>query len=79
MSLTIRVTDNELAAIKGYAALHGMNVSDVMRTAILERIEDELDIKIAEQAYAEWIADGKTTYTLDEVEKEIGVKGTLIK
>ena len=74
MPITIRVTDNELAAIKGYAALHGVSVSDVVRTAVLERIEDELDIKIAETAYAEWIADGKKTYTLDEVEEELDLK-----
>ncbi|MDR0311223.1 MAG: DUF6290 family protein [Acidobacteriota bacterium] len=74
MSLTIRVTDNELAAIKGYAALHGMNVSDAVRTAILERIEDELDIEIAKQAYAEWAADGKKTYTLDDIEGELRLK-----
>ena len=72
--ITLRVSGNELAAIKSYAKLHGKTVSDTVRAAILEKIEDEFDAKIAEQAYAEWINDSKKTFSLDEVQKELGLK-----
>jgi len=39
-----------------------------------EHDEDELDLIIAEKAYAEWVADGKKTYSLDEVRKELGLE-----
>lgn len=68
MSIRLRVSENELAAIRGYAELHGLTVSGAVRSAILERIENELDVKIAEQAYSEWIKEGKKTYSIKEVQ-----------
>ena len=44
-----------------------------MRRAALEKIEDELDIRAAEKAYAEYLAD-PVTYSLDEIEKEFGLQ-----
>ena len=74
MAITLRVNDEELAAIKNYAELHGKTVSDAVRTAILERIEDELDIEIAKCAYAEWEKDGKRTFSMDEAREALGLK-----
>ena len=74
MSIRLRVSESELAAIRGYAELHGLTVSDAVRSAILDRIENELDVKIAEQAYSEWINEGKKTYSMEEVKKELGLK-----
>ncbi|MCL2631052.1 MAG: DUF6290 family protein [Firmicutes bacterium] len=74
MSITLRVNPDEMAVIKSYADLRGITVSDAIRTAILERIEDELDVKLATQAYAEWEKDGKRTISLSEVKGELGLK-----
>ncbi|MDR0496387.1 MAG: DUF6290 family protein [Treponema sp.] len=74
MSISLRVTNEEMAAIQNYAKLKGISVSVAVRNAILEQIEDELDVKIAEQAYVEWIADGKKTYTIEEVNKKLGIR-----
>lgn len=73
MSITLRVSDNEMIAIKNYAELHGITVSDAVRVAIMERIEDELDMEIAGQAYAEWQKDGKRTFSMDETQRELGL------
>ena len=43
MSISIRLSDNELAAIKDYAAAYGMTVSECIRRAVLEQIETEYD------------------------------------
>ena len=73
MTVTLRMSDEESRLIKDYAKLHGTTVSEFMRRAALEKIEDDLDIKAAERAYAEYLAD-PVTYSLDEIEKEFGLK-----
>ena len=47
-----------------------MSVSDLLRQTIMERIEDEYDLKCYKEAMAEYEKD-PVTYSLDEVEKEI--------
>jgi stalled ribosome rescue protein Dom34 len=54
--------------IKDYAALKGTSVSEIVRRAVLEKIEDEIDLAIADRAMAEFLAD-PVTYTQDEIEK----------
>ena len=73
MIMTVRMSDDDTRLIKDYAKLHGITVSDFMRRAALEKIEDELDIRAAEKAYAEYLAD-PVTYSLDEIEEEFGLK-----
>ena len=73
MTMTLRMNEEDSRLIKDYAKLHGITVSDFMRRAALEKIEDELDIRAAEKAYAEYLAD-PVTYSLDEIEKEFGLQ-----
>ena len=49
-----------------------MTVSDAMRDAILDQIEDELSSKLWDKAYAEY-AENPVTYSLDDMEKELTV------
>lgn len=72
MSISIRLNDAELAAIKDYAAAYGMTVSECIRKAVLERIEDEYDLKCYEEAMEEFKKNPKT-YTHEEVKKELGL------
>ena len=51
MSISIRMNDKELEIIKKYTELNGTTVSEVMRKAILEKIEDEFDIFLYEKAF----------------------------
>jgi uncharacterized protein (DUF1778 family) len=53
MSISVRLTNEEVQLIKRYAALKRLSVSDVVRTAVLEKIEDEFDLKTALQALEE--------------------------
>ena len=73
MTITLRVSDEELNTIKGYAKSNGVSVAKVVRNAILERIEDEHDLKIAEKAHTERLKGNQKTYTLEEVRKELGL------
>ncbi len=73
MTMTVRMGDEETRLIKDYARLHGITVSDFMRRAALEKIEDELDIRAAEKAYAEYLADPETI-SHEELMKEFGLE-----
>ncbi|MBQ6346066.1 MAG: DUF1778 domain-containing protein [Clostridia bacterium] len=73
MTMTLRISDEDSRLIKDFAKLHGISVSEFMRRAALEKIEDEIDVRAAEKAYAEYLAD-PVTFSLDEIEKEFGLK-----
>ena len=60
MAISIRLHDKELELIKKYAKLNGTTVSEVMRVAILEKIEDEFDLVVFEQALCEYKQEKKT-------------------
>lgn len=73
MAISLRLSDEEDMMIKKYAELHGMTVSELVRKAVFERIEDEYDLKTYEEAIEKFKAD-PVTYSLDEVERELGLK-----
>ena len=50
--------------------MHGLTVSELMRESVLDRIEDEYDLKIFEEAMAEY-KDNPVTYSLEDVAKEL--------
>lgn len=59
-TMTIRLDSAEKNLISDYAAAFGISVSEFMRKAALERIEDELDLKAWEEAKAEFDRDPVT-------------------
>lgn len=66
MSITMRVSEKERELIKEFADFYGMNTSEYIRKVVLERIEDEFDLKAYEEAETEF-EKNPTTYTLQEV------------
>ena len=73
MAVSLRLSDEETMLIKKYAEMHNISVSDLFRQAVMEKIEDEYDLKCYEKAVASYKKDSRT-YTLDEVETELGLK-----
>ncbi|MCD7950659.1 MAG: DUF6290 family protein [Erysipelotrichaceae bacterium] len=45
-------------------------MGEALKTALFEKIEDEYDIVLAEQAHNEYLKD-PVTYSIDEVKKEL--------
>ncbi|MCL2654998.1 MAG: ribbon-helix-helix domain-containing protein [Coriobacteriia bacterium] len=72
-TVTLRLPEEDAELIKSYAAQERRTVSDVIRLAILEKIEDEYDLKLYKQAMAEFEKD-PTTYTLAEIKEMHGLK-----
>lgn len=73
MSISLRLNNEDTLLIKKYAELKGMSVSELVRQSIFERIEDEFDLKAYTKAMETFRKD-PTTYSLDEVEKELGLR-----
>lgn len=53
-TISLRLTDAETALIKKYAELNGISLSDLFRSAVLERIEDEYDLAAYNEAMEEY-------------------------
>ncbi len=73
MAISLRLSDEETLLIKKYATLHNLTMSELFRQAVMEKIEDEYDLRCYEKAVEDYRADS-TTYTLEEVEAELGLK-----
>ncbi|MEA5061143.1 MAG: DUF6290 family protein [Erysipelotrichaceae bacterium] len=72
MIVSIRMTDEEKELADAYAKLNGCSLSEAIKRAYFEKIEDEYDIVLANDALKEHKKNPKT-YTLDEVRKELGL------
>ena len=72
MTISLRLSDEDSFLIKEYAKLNKITVSDLIRQSVMEKIEDEFDLECFNKAMAEYKAD-KKTYSLDDVEKELGL------
>lgn len=54
MAISLRFNENDTQLIKAYASMHGMTVSEFIRNSVLDRIEDEHDLKAYEKAMDEY-------------------------
>jgi uncharacterized protein (DUF1778 family) len=64
--MTIRLDEAEKSLITDYAHTFGTSVSEFMRRVALERIEDELDLRVWDEAKAEFDRN-PTTYSAAEI------------
>ena len=67
MTISLRLNEQDTELIKRYAEFNKVSVSELIRRVVLEKIEDEYDLKEYEKALAEY-RNNPTIYTLDEVE-----------
>ena len=76
MTISLRLNEEETMLFKKYAEMNGITISELVRQSVIERIEDEYDLKAYEKAVEEYKAN-PTTYSLDEVERELGLQWVL--
>lgn len=60
MPFSIRLSPEEKSLAQAYADMHSISLSEAFKRALFEKIEDEYDAKIAEDAYAEYLRDPQT-------------------
>ena len=68
MPFSIRLKEEEKALAESYAKLHSMSVGEAFKRALFERIEDEYDIAVADEAYEEYLANPET-HTHEEMKE----------
>ena len=72
MSISVRLNEEDANIIKAYADVNNISLSDLIRNAVLEKIENEYDLKSYKKAIAEY-KNNPITYTLNEVKKELNL------
>ena len=58
--ITVNVKDEALKHLEDYAERKDISVSEFIRRAVLEKLEDEEDIQAADAAYAEYLKNPVT-------------------
>ncbi len=70
MHISVRLTEEEAQLMKRYAEMKKLSLSDVVRIAVLEKIEDEFDLTTALKAL-QGHKRKKLTYAHDVVKKNL--------
>ena len=72
MTISVRLNEKDTELIKACAKINNISLSDLIRNAVLEKIEDEYDLECYNKAIEEYRKNPKT-YTMEEVKKELGL------
>ncbi|MGP1349245.1 MAG: type II toxin-antitoxin system RelB family antitoxin [Stomatobaculum sp.] len=70
-TISLRVPEDELNIFKAYAKHNNSTLSEIIRNTMLERIEDEYDLKVFADYEAEKEAGTLKTRPISELWKEI--------
>lgn len=73
MTISLRLSDEEALLIKKYAEINRLSLSDLIRQTVIERIETEYDLEIFDKAMSQYKSN-PVLYSLDDVEREIGLQ-----
>lgn len=73
MAFSIRLTEEERYLAESYAKLYGLSLGEAFKKALFERIEDEYDVRVAEEAYAEYLKGGKKSRPIDALWEELDI------
>lgn len=71
MAFSIRLTDEEKKLADSYAKLHSISLGEAFKMALFERIEDEYDITLADEAYNDYVESGMQSKPIEELWKEL--------
>ena len=56
MTISLRLSEEDAKLIKDYAKINNISVSDLIRQAVIEKIEDEIDLtaynKVVREVYS---------------------------
>lgn len=71
MSFSIRLSKEEKNLAESYAKVHSISVGEAFKRALFEKIENEYDITIAEEAYEDYLNDEKNSKPISELWKNL--------
>jgi len=70
-TISLRLSDTDDKLVRKYAKMHNISISDLFKKTLIEKIEDELDIKLFEKALKK--SKDEKIYTHAEVMEELGL------
>ena len=73
MAFSIRMNEEERLLAESYAKLHSYSLSEAFKRALFEKIEDEFDIMVGQEAYDEYIEDQRNSRPINELWKDCGI------
>ena len=68
---TFELDETDKNFLEAYAKETGESVGEMAKNVLLEHVEDVMDLRAAEKAYAEYLAD-PVTYSHEEVGRRLG-------
>ncbi len=71
MAFSIRLTEQEQRLANSYARLQGISVGEAFKRALFEKIEEEYDLAVYDEAFCEYEADGQQSRPIGELWKEL--------
>lgn len=71
--ISLRLNDKEEKLLKEVADFEGLGLSSYLKKIIFERLEDEYDLKLAEEAYNRHVKNGSKTINFEDLAKELEV------
>ena len=73
MAFSIRLTEEERKLADSYAKLHSITVGEAFKRALFDRIDEEYDRSVYEEAYNEYVKNGKKSRPIADLWKETGL------
>lgn len=73
MAFSIRLTEEEKMLAESYAKIHSLSLGEAFKRALFERIEDEYDIAVADEAYRDYMNSGKKSRPVSALWEECGL------
>ena len=68
MTVSVDFSDRDTEILEKYAASKNLSLSELVRQILLEKIEDESDLQLFDEAMEEYRKD-PVTFSQDEVER----------
>lgn len=67
MAFSISLTEKEKSIASSYAKRHSLTLEEAFKQALFEKIEEEYDIAVFDEAYSEYVNGGKQSRPISEL------------
>lgn len=71
MKISIKLTNEEQQLANSYAKLHGLSLNDAFKKALFEKIEDEYDLAVAQDAFQDYVESGNKSRPIEDFWREL--------
>ena len=70
--ISIRLDERVNEILSEYVNSKNISKAEFIRTAIVEKLENDIDVELADKAYKEWNDDGRKAISFDEMMEKYG-------